>query len=93
MALAGDRALQQRGVKFAGIIYKEALAYLVAKGNPFARVGTDRSGRTGIDFGVYGVPETYVVGGDGTIAFKRVGGISDATRPALMEAIAKAERP
>lgn len=97
MALAGDRALQERGVKVVGIIYKDdpakALAYLAATGNPFAQVGTDRSGRVGIDFGVYGVPETYVVRGDGTIGYKLVGGISDATRPALMAAIAKAERP
>lgn len=97
MALASDPALQRRGVELAGIVYKDnpgdALAYLAAKGNPFAQVGTDRSGRTGIDLGVYGVPETYVVKGDGTVGYKLVGGISDATRPALMAAIAKAERP
>lgn len=97
MALASDRTLQRQGVKLAGIVYKDdprnALAYLVANGNPFAQVGTDRSGRTGIDFGVYGVPETYVIKGDGTIAYKLVGGISDASRSALMAAIAEAERP
>ncbi|WMT76875.1 DsbE family thiol:disulfide interchange protein [Bradyrhizobium sp. Ash2021] len=97
MALASDRTLQRQGVKLTGIDYKDdprnALAYLAANGNPFAQVGTDRSGRTGIDFGVYGVPETYVVKGDGTIAYKLVGGISDASRPALMAAIAEAERP
>lgn len=97
MALASDPMLQRQGVKLTGIVYKDdprnALAYLAANGNPFAQVGTDRSGRTGIDFGVYGVPETYVVKGDGTIAYKLVGGISDASRPALMAAIAKAERP
>ncbi|RXH24182.1 thiol:disulfide interchange protein [Bradyrhizobium nanningense] len=97
MALANDRTLQREGVKLVGMVYKDdpknALAYLAANGNPFAQVGTDRSGRTGIDFGVYGVPETYVIKGDGTIAYKLVGGISDASRPALMVAIAKAERP
>ncbi|MBR0823621.1 DsbE family thiol:disulfide interchange protein [Bradyrhizobium liaoningense] len=97
MALANDRALQQQGVKLTGIAYKDdpknALAYLAANGNPFAQVGTDRSGRTGIDFGVYGVPETYVIKGDGTIAYKLIGGISDASRPALMAAIAEAEHP
>ena len=59
MALASDRMLQRQGVKLTGIVYKDdprnALAYLAA-GNPFAQVGTDRSGRTGIDFGVYGSP-------------------------------------
>lgn len=97
MALASDRTLQRQGVELAGIVYKDdprnALAYLSANGNPFAQVGIDRSGRTGVDFGVYGVPETYVIKGDGTIAYKLVGGISDASRPALMAAIAEAERP
>jgi cytochrome c biogenesis protein CcmG/thiol:disulfide interchange protein DsbE len=97
MALARDRTLLQHGVTLAGIAYKDdsrnALAYLAANGNPFAQVGTDRFGRTGIDFGVYGVPETYVIKGDGTIAYKLIGGISDASRPALMAAIAEAERP
>lgn len=97
MALASDRTLQRRGVKLSGIVYKDdprnALAYLAAYGNPFAQVGIDRSGRTGIDFGVYGVPETYVIKGDGTIAYKLVGGLSDASRPSLMAAIAEAERP
>jgi cytochrome c biogenesis protein CcmG, thiol:disulfide interchange protein DsbE len=97
MALASDRTLQRQGVKLTGIVYKDdprnALAYLTTNGNPFAQVGTDRSGRTGIDFGVYGVPETYVIKGDGTIAYKLVGGISEASRPALMAAIAEAERP
>lgn len=94
IALASDRALQRQGVKLTGIVYKDdpknALAYLAANGNPFAQVGADRSGRTGIDFGVYGVPETYVIKGDGTIAYKMVGGISDASRPALMAAIVEA---
>lgn len=97
MALASDPTLQRDGVKLSGILYKDdpksALAYLAAHGNPFAQVGTDRSGRTGIDFGVYGVPETYVIKGDGTIVYKLAGGISDATRPGLMDAIAEAERP
>lgn len=97
MALASDPTLQRHGVKLSGIVYKDdpksALAYLAAHGNPFAQVGTDPSGRTGIDFGVYGVPETYVIKGDGTIEYKLVGGISDASLPGLMDAIAEAERP
>jgi len=97
MTLSREPALRQHGVKLAGIIYKDdpasARSYLNAKGNPFAQVGMDPSGRTGIDFGVYGVPETYVIKGNGTIAYKLVGGISDATRPALMAAIASAQLP
>ena len=95
MALAADPALRQQGVTLAGIVYKDtpenARRYLGQKGNPFAQVGDDASGRTGIDFGVYGVPETFVVKGDGTIAYKLVGGVTDATRPALLEAINQAE--
>ena len=80
MALASDRTLQRHGVKLTGIVYKDdprnALAYLAAKGNPFAQVGTDRSGRTGIDFGVYGVPETFVVDKQGVIRYKQIGPVT-----------------
>ena len=96
LALAADPALEGEGVELDGIAYKDApdnaRRYLGAKGNPFARVGLDASGRTGIDLGVYGVPETFVVRGDGTIAYKLIGGVSAETRPALMAAIAAAGR-
>ena len=42
-------------------------------GDPYAKVGLDPDGRAGIDWGVYGVPETFIVRGDGTIAYKVVG--------------------
>ena len=45
-------------------------------GNPFALIGVDRPGRAAIDWGVYGVPETFIVRGDGTIAYKLVGEIT-----------------
>ena len=55
------------------------------------RIGLDRSGRTGIDFGVYGVPETFIVKGDGTIAFKFVGPINEAAlRDSILPEIEKA---
>ena len=80
MSLAQDAELKAKGVTLSGIAYKDkpedARRYLGAKGNPFAAVGNDESGRTGIDFGVYGVPETFVVKGDGTIAFKLIGGVT-----------------
>ena len=50
-------------------------------GDSYTRIGFDESGRTGIDLGVYGVPETYVVGPDGHIRYKRVGPIT----PKIME--------
>src|SRR5213082_3006057 len=45
-------------------------------GNPFGIVGVDGNGRASIEWGVYGVPETFVVGRDGTIAYKLVGPVT-----------------
>jgi cytochrome c biogenesis protein CcmG/thiol:disulfide interchange protein DsbE len=76
MALA-----KEPGVRLYGINYKDdpaaARRFLGRLGNPFARVGADRSGRTAIDFGVYGVPETYVISGDGKIAYRHVGPLTE----------------
>ena len=76
MALA-----KEPGVRIFGIDYKDdpasARRFLGRYGNPYARVGADRSGRTAIDFGVYGVPETYVIGGDGKVAYRHVGPLTE----------------
>ncbi len=73
--------LARRGVVVNGINYKDdpgtAGAWLKQDGNPFARIGADRQGRVAIDFGVYGVPETFVVTGDGRIAYKHVGPLTE----------------
>jgi cytochrome c biogenesis protein CcmG, thiol:disulfide interchange protein DsbE len=67
-------------VRIVGINYKDqpdnARRFLGAFGNPFAAAGFDESGRAAIEWGVYGVPETFLVGRDGKIAFKLVGGIN-----------------
>jgi len=64
-------------VPIYGINYKdapdEALAFLAELGDPFTRIGADRNGRVSIDWGVYGVPETYVIDAMGRIAYKHVG--------------------
>lgn len=69
------------GVRLYGINYKDdpaaARRFLGRFGNPFTRVGADRNGRVAIDWGVYGVPETYVIGGDGRIAYRHVGPLSE----------------
>ena len=52
---------------------EDARRFLDGLGNPFRRVGVDRDGRTAIDFGVYGVPETYVVDAGGHIRYRQVG--------------------
>ena len=72
MALSADPA-----ISIAGIAYKDDVdnsrRFLGAKGNPYSAVGLDRNGRSAIDWGVYGVPETFVVNGDGTILHKHIG--------------------
>jgi cytochrome c biogenesis protein CcmG/thiol:disulfide interchange protein DsbE len=72
---------KQPGVRLYGINYKDdpasARRFLGRFGNPFAHVGADTNGRVSIDFGVYGVPETYVIGGDGKIAYRHVGPLTE----------------
>ena len=51
-------------------------AFLAQAGNPFSRIGNDVDGRAGIEWGVYGVPETFVVGRDGNIAYKLIGPVT-----------------
>ena len=51
----------------------DAAAWLDKRGDPYTRTGADVSGRIGIEWGVYGVPETFVIGPDGRIAYKHVG--------------------
>jgi cytochrome c biogenesis protein CcmG/thiol:disulfide interchange protein DsbE len=98
MALAKNDALKARGVRIAGLNYKDepgnAKRFLDGLGNPYELIGADRSGRVGIDWGVYGVPETFVVRGDGTIAYKFIGPISEAAlEKVLVPEIEKAMKP
>lgn len=79
----------------AALNYKDkpenARRFLGDLGNPYASIGVDQAGRTAIDWGVYGVPETFVVGKDGKIAFKHVGPITpDSARTVLLPEIEKA---
>ena len=68
------------GVTLDGIAYKdkpeETRRFLERLGNPFAHIGVDRNGTTAIDFGVYGVPETYVVDATGHIRYRHVGPVT-----------------
>jgi cytochrome c biogenesis protein CcmG, thiol:disulfide interchange protein DsbE len=78
--------LQARQVRVIGIAYKDApentQAFLTRLGDPFAAKLVDRDGRAGVEFGVTGVPETYLVGADGMILDKHTGPLSgdDAAR-------------
>ena len=72
-------ALAERGVPLHGINYKDeraaATEFLDELGNPYTLIGADDTGRTGIEFGVYGVPETFVIDGEGTVVYGHVGPI------------------
>lgn len=71
---------QDKRIRVLGINYKDvpdnARRFLGRYGNPFAAVGADDNGRAAIEWGVYGVPETFVVGRDGAIAYKLIGPIT-----------------
>lgn len=76
-------------VRLVGINQKDnpdnARRFLGALGNPYAAVGVDPNGRTSIDWGVYGVPETFIVGPDGMIRYKHIGPLTPEVLPALKE--------
>ena len=88
---------QDPGIKLMGINYKDepqaALRFLNRLGNPYDALGADRTGRVAIDWGVYGVPETYVVDGKGQIVHKVVGPLSEAIiRKEVLPAITEARK-
>jgi cytochrome c biogenesis protein CcmG, thiol:disulfide interchange protein DsbE len=92
MALAADRR-----IRVVGINYKDqpdnARRFLGRYGNPFVANGTDGNGRAAIEWGVYGVPETFVVSRDGRIAYKLIGPITpdnldQALKPAIEKVLA-----
>lgn len=86
---------QDPRIVVAGLNYKDrpenARRFLGELGNPYAQIGVDGNGRAAIDWGVYGVPETFLVGKDGRIAWKHVGPFTpDSIVTALMPEIEKA---
>ena len=89
MQLAGE------GLPIYGVNYKDkpenAVAFLAELGNPFQKLGADSTGRMGLNWGLYGVPETYLIDGNGNILLRHAGPITqrviDGTiKPALAEA-------
>ena len=92
MQLAEDKR-----IRVVGINYKDqpdnARRFIGRYGNPFVTVGADSNGRASIDWGVYGVPETFLIGRDGRIAYKLVGpitaeNIAAQIKPAIEKALA-----
>jgi cytochrome c biogenesis protein CcmG, thiol:disulfide interchange protein DsbE len=95
--LGKDMQLQGKGAQVIGINYKDASdnarRFLGRYGNPFDIVGVDVNGRASIDWGVYGVPETFVIGRDGNIAYKLVGpitpdNVNTVLKPQILKALA-----
>ena len=85
------------GVRIFGIDYKDPAPggrrFLGRHGNPYAAVGVDDSGRSAIEWGVYGMPETFIVAGDGRIVLKHVGPMTPEILTAkILPAIAAAGR-
>jgi cytochrome c biogenesis protein CcmG/thiol:disulfide interchange protein DsbE len=92
-----EQLSKDKRIKLVGINYKDApdnaRRFLNRYGNPFVATGTDESGRNSIDWGVYGVPENFLIGRDGRIAYKLVGPITaDNLAKALGPEIEKALR-
>ena len=92
-ALSADKR-----IRIVGINYKDqpdnARRFLGRYGNPFVAAGADGNGRASMEWGVYGVPETFIVGRDGAIAYKLVGPITEGNlarviRPEIEKALGK----
>ena len=85
------------GVPVIGVAWKDkpeaSRAFLQELGDPYAATGTDHNGRTGIDFGITGVPETFLIGADGTVLYRFAGPLSpEGLREQLAPAIAEAKK-
>jgi len=85
------QAMAKEGIVIHGVNYKDqsknALSFLNSLGNPYTKVGKDE-GRTGIDWGATGVPETFIIDGDGKVLFRHAGPITqrvleEVIRPVL----------
>ena len=81
-------------VRVVGVNYKDnpenARRFLGQLGNPYAAVGVDPTGRAAIDWGVYGVPETFIVGPDGAIRHKHIGPLTPESLPGFQAALRSA---
>lgn len=91
-------AMAKEGITIFGVNYKDkpeaALGFLAGLGNPFAAIGADENGRMGIDWGLYGVPETFVIDGQGRVVLRFAGPITqrvlaETIRPAMEKAAAQ----
>lgn len=83
-----EEMAKDKRIQIVGINYKDApdnaRRFLNRYGNPFVAAGVDANGRASIDWGVYGVPETFLIGRDGAIAYKIVGPITAENLKAVL---------
>ncbi|MCY4259255.1 MAG: DsbE family thiol:disulfide interchange protein [Rhodobacteraceae bacterium] len=89
-------ALAGTGIPVYGVNYKDeavrAQAFLDELGNPFAGLGADKTGRVAIDWGVYGIPETFVIDSNGHVLLRHAGPVTSRTvQDDIMPAIASAQ--
>lgn len=90
-----SRLARDENFTLMGINYKDkpkdVTRWLAELGNPYARIGADESGRAGIDWGISGVPETFLVNGDGVVVWRYVGPIAtEQSQNDLRQALAQA---
>lgn len=90
-------ALRRQGVRIVGLNYKDdraaAFSYLENGGNPYEIVGFDENGNAGIEWGVYGTPETFVIDRQGVVRYKHVGPLNEVViRDKLLPLITELER-
>lgn len=92
MRLKADGAVPIHGLNYKDRP-EDAARWLDTLGDPYTRTGADRDGRVAIEWGVYGVPETFVVGRDGRIAYKHIGAITpDVLRRKILPLIESLRR-
>jgi cytochrome c biogenesis protein CcmG/thiol:disulfide interchange protein DsbE len=82
-------ALKAEGARIVGVAYKDdpdkTKSFLARYGDPFALVLMDRDGRGGVDLGISGVPETFLVGANGVVLAKHIGALDPKDAEALLE--------
>jgi cytochrome c biogenesis protein CcmG/thiol:disulfide interchange protein DsbE len=76
-----SRLAEKSGARLYGLNYKDTTAaanrFLQRFGNPYIAIGVDKPGRIGIDLGVYGVPETFIISGEGKVIYRHPGPVND----------------